>query len=134
VYCGGAGVFFAAKPGTILPEMSTMSPRLSHVLHQNASTLGVILLDLGISGSTPAVEAGLVTLLAGGDRNTFEQGTPIYESIAKRWFLVKDGSSGIQMKLVVNLPPRRRNAGNRGSSLTGGSSSIEQKCSARCPI
>jgi 3-hydroxyisobutyrate dehydrogenase-like beta-hydroxyacid dehydrogenase len=103
VYCDSAGIFSAAKPGAILLEMSTISPQLSHLLHQEASTQGVRLLDLAISGSTPAVEAGTVTLLAGGERNTFEQCTPIYESIAKQWFLVGGGSSGIQMKLVVNL-------------------------------
>jgi 3-hydroxyisobutyrate dehydrogenase-like beta-hydroxyacid dehydrogenase len=103
VYCDSAGIFSAAKPGTILLEMSTISPQLSHLLHQEASNQGVRLLDLAISGSTPAVEAGTVTLFAGGDRNTFEQCTPIYESIAKQWFLVGGGSSGVQMKLIVNL-------------------------------
>src|SRR5271154_5642032 len=103
VYCDRAGVFSAAKPGTILLEMSTISPQLSHLLHHEASSEGLRLLDLAISGSTPAVEAGKVTLLAGGDRDTFEQCTPIYESIAKQWFLLGGGSSGIQMKLVVNL-------------------------------
>jgi 3-hydroxyisobutyrate dehydrogenase-like beta-hydroxyacid dehydrogenase len=103
VYCGPVGVFAAAKPGTIILEMSTISPQLSHVLHQEASTLGVRFLDLAISGSAPAVEAGTVTLLAGGDQSTFEQCRPIYESIASQWFLIGGGSSGVQMKLVVNL-------------------------------
>ena len=103
VYWESGGVFSAARPGTIVLEMSTISPQLSHLLHREASSQGVMLLDLAISGSTAAVEAGKVTLLAGGDRNTFEECTPIYESIAKQWFLVGGGSSGIQMKLVVNL-------------------------------
>jgi len=103
VYCDRAGVFFAAKPSTILLEMSTISPQLSRLLHQEASSEGLSLLDLAISGSTPAVEAGKITLLAGGDRNTFEQCIPIFKSIAKQWFLLGGGSSGIQMKLVVNL-------------------------------
>ena len=83
VYCESGGVFSAAKPGTILLEMSTISPQLSHLLHREASTGGLRLLDLAISGSTAAVEAGRVTLLAGGDGNTFEQCVPIYESIAR---------------------------------------------------
>jgi 3-hydroxyisobutyrate dehydrogenase len=103
VYCDKGGVFFAARPGTIVLEMSTISPQLSHDLHREAAGEGVRLLDLAISGSTPAVEAGKITLLAGGDRDTFEQCTPIYESIAKQWFLLGGGSSGTQMKLVVNL-------------------------------
>jgi 3-hydroxyisobutyrate dehydrogenase-like beta-hydroxyacid dehydrogenase len=103
VYFDKAGVFFAAKPGTIVLEMSTISPQLSHDLHLEAASEGVRLLDLAISGSTPAAEAGKITLLAGGDRDTFEQCIPIYKSIARQWFLLGGGSSGIQMKLVVNL-------------------------------
>ena len=103
VYFNNGGVFSSAKRGTIILEMSTISPELSRLLHQEASVRGVDLLDLPISGSTPAVEAGTITLLAGGDQNTFERCTPIYESLAKQWFLIGRGSSGIQMKLVVNL-------------------------------
>jgi 3-hydroxyisobutyrate dehydrogenase-like beta-hydroxyacid dehydrogenase len=103
VYFGEGGVFFAAKPGTIILEMSTISPELSRLLHRQASTLGLRFLDLAISGSTPAVDAGTITLLAGGDSKTFGQCAPIYESIAKQWFLIGPGSSGVLMKLVVNL-------------------------------
>ena len=103
VYFAVGGIFSAAKRGTIILEMSTISPELSRLLHRQACTLGISLLDMAISGSTPAVEAGTITLLAGGAQKTFEQCTPIYESIAKQWFLMGPGSSGVQMKLVVNL-------------------------------
>jgi 3-hydroxyisobutyrate dehydrogenase-like beta-hydroxyacid dehydrogenase len=103
VYFEKGGVFSMAKPGTIILEMSTISAALSRLLHQEACNRGVRLLDLAVSGSTPAVETGTITLLVGGDRNTFERCIPVYESIAKQWFLIGPGSSGIQMKLVVNL-------------------------------
>jgi 3-hydroxyisobutyrate dehydrogenase-like beta-hydroxyacid dehydrogenase len=103
VYFDNGGIFSSAKPGTIILEMSTISPQLSRLLHQEASLRGVDLLDLPISGSTPAVEAGTITLLAGGEPNTFQKCTPIYESLAKQWFLIGPGSSGNRMKLVVNL-------------------------------
>ncbi len=103
VYLEKDGVFSVAVPGTVILEMSTISPELSRELHQEALTKGVSLLDVAISGSTPAVDAGTITLLAGGDKETFERCVPIYESIAKQWFLIGPGSSGVQMKLVVNL-------------------------------
>jgi 3-hydroxyisobutyrate dehydrogenase-like beta-hydroxyacid dehydrogenase len=103
VYRDDAGVFASAMPGTIILEMSTISPDLSQLLHSEASVRGLRLLDLPVSGSAPAVEAGTVTLLAGGDQSTFELCTPIYESIAKQWFRMGDGAAGVQMKLVVNL-------------------------------
>ena len=103
VYFGKGGVFSAAMRGTIILEMSTISPELSRLLHRQACALGLSFLDVAVSGSTPAVEAGTITLLAGGDLKTFEQCAPIYESIAKQWFLIGPGSSGVLMKLVVNL-------------------------------
>jgi 3-hydroxyisobutyrate dehydrogenase-like beta-hydroxyacid dehydrogenase len=103
VYFGEGGVFSAAKRGTIILEMSTISPELSRLLHRQACTLSLDFLDVAVSGSTPAVEAGTITLLAGGGLKTFEQCVPIYESIAKQWFLIGPGSSGVLMKLVVNL-------------------------------
>ncbi len=103
VYLDKGRVFSVAKPGTIILEMSTISPELSRNLHQEARTRGMNLLDVAVSGSTPAVDAGTITLLAGGDRAAFEQCVPIFESIAKQWFLIGPGSSGVQMKLVVNL-------------------------------
>jgi 3-hydroxyisobutyrate dehydrogenase-like beta-hydroxyacid dehydrogenase len=103
VYFEDGGVFPTANPGTVILEMSTISPELSRRLHQEARTRGVKFLDVAISGSTPAVDAGTITLLAGGDKDTFEQCVPIFESIARQWFLIGPGSSGVQMKLVVNL-------------------------------
>ncbi|MGB6304101.1 MAG: NAD(P)-dependent oxidoreductase [Acidobacteriaceae bacterium] len=103
VYLEKDGVFSAAKPGTTVLEMSTISPEVSRLLHQEASARGLSFLDLAVSGSTPAVEAGTITLFAGGDAKTFEKCVPIYESIAKQWFLIGPGASGILMKLVVNL-------------------------------
>jgi 3-hydroxyisobutyrate dehydrogenase len=103
VYLDEGGVFSATEPGTIILELSTISPELSRLLHREAHARGVNFLDVAVSGSTPAVEAGTVTLLAGGDENTFEQCVPIFESLAKQWFLIGPGSSGVQMKLVVNL-------------------------------
>jgi 3-hydroxyisobutyrate dehydrogenase/glyoxylate/succinic semialdehyde reductase len=103
VYLDKRGVFSTAEPGTLILEMSTISPELSSELHRKALTKGVNFLDVAISGSTPAVEAGTITLLAGGDKATFEQCVPIFESIARQWFLIGPGSSGVRMKLVVNL-------------------------------
>ena len=103
VYLDNGGVFSSAEPGTVILEMSTISPELSRDLHREARTRGVSFLDVAISGSTPAVDAGTVTLLGGGDPNTFERCVPLFESIARQWFLIGPGSSGVQMKLVVNL-------------------------------
>ena len=134
VYFAKGGVFSAAKRGTIILEMSTISPELSRLLHRQACTLGICFLDMAISGSTPAVEAGTITLLAGGDQKTFEQCAPIYESIAKQWFLMGPGSSGVLMKLVVNLLLGLDMQAIAEAVSLGEHLKIDRNRYARCPI
>ena len=103
VYMGEDGVFTNVQPGTTILEMSTISPELSELLHEEARKRGAKLMDAPISGSTPAVEAGAVTVFAGGEPESFNRSIPIFESIAKQWYLMGPASAGIRMKLVVNL-------------------------------
>jgi 3-hydroxyisobutyrate dehydrogenase len=102
VYTGAEGVFAGARPGTVVLEMSTISPDTSRELHSLGARRGIEVLDVAISGSTPAAEQGTVTLLAGGNRELFHAAKPIFQIIAKQYFLLGDSGSGTAMKLVVN--------------------------------
>ena len=102
VYTGAEGVFAGARPGTVVLEMSTISPDTSRELHSLGARRGIEVLDVAISGSTPAAEQGTVTLLAGGNRELFRAAKPIFQTIAKQYFLLGDSGSGTAMKLVVN--------------------------------
>jgi 3-hydroxyisobutyrate dehydrogenase-like beta-hydroxyacid dehydrogenase len=102
VYSGPAGVFAGAKPGTIVLEMSTISPETSRELHRLGTQRDVEVLDVAISGSTPAAEQGILTLLVGGNQDLFRAAEPIFQAIAKQYFLLGGPGSGTTMKLVVN--------------------------------
>lgn len=102
VYAGTEGVFAGARPGTVVLEMSTISPESSRELHRLGARAGVEVLDVAISGSTPAAEEGLLTLLVGGNREVFRAAKPIFQAIAKQHFYLGGSGSGTAMKLVVN--------------------------------
>jgi 3-hydroxyisobutyrate dehydrogenase-like beta-hydroxyacid dehydrogenase len=102
-YLGEDGVFTNVQSGTTILEMSTISPDLSAFLHQEAQKRGAEMIDLPVSGSTPAVDSGTVTLFAGGERETFNRCVPIFESIARQWYLMGPATAGVRMKLVANL-------------------------------
>jgi len=102
VYTGPAGVFAEARPGTVVLEMSTISPESSRELHRLGAKSGIEVLDVAISGSTPAAEQGILTLLAGGNQDLFRASEPIFQAIAKQYFLLGGSGSGTAMKLVVN--------------------------------
>ena len=102
VYAGPEGVLAGARPATVVLEMSTISPESSRELHRLGAAKGVEVLDVAISGSTPAAEEGILTLLAGGDPELFRAAEPIFQAIAKQYFLLGGPGSGTAMKLVVN--------------------------------
>jgi 3-hydroxyisobutyrate dehydrogenase-like beta-hydroxyacid dehydrogenase len=102
VFAGPAGIFAKARPGTIVLEMSTISPESSRELHRLGAKRGIEVLDVAISGSTPAVEQGILTLLAGGNQHLFLAAEPIFQAIARQYFLLGGPGSGTAMKLVVN--------------------------------
>src|SRR5580692_3903387 len=102
VYSEPAGVLAGARSKTVVLEMSTISPESSRELHRLGARGGIEVLDVAISGSTPAAEQGTLTLLAGGNRELFRAAKPIFQTIAKQYFLLGDSGSGTAMKLVVN--------------------------------
>ncbi len=102
VYTGPEGVFAGARSGTVVLEMSTISPEGSRELQKLGAGFGVEVLDVAISGSTPAAEQGLLTLLIGGDEELFRAAEPIFQAVAKQYFLLGGSGSGTAMKLVVN--------------------------------
>jgi 3-hydroxyisobutyrate dehydrogenase len=102
VYTGTDGVFARARPGTVVLEMSTISPESSRELHRLGARAGVEVLDVAISGSTPAAEEGILMLLVGGNREVFHAAKPIFHAVAKQYFFLGGSGSGTAMKLVVN--------------------------------
>jgi 3-hydroxyisobutyrate dehydrogenase-like beta-hydroxyacid dehydrogenase len=102
VYTGSVGVLAGARPGTVVLEMSTISPESSRELRRLGAEAGIEVLDVAISGSTPAAEKGILTLLVGSDEKLFRAAEPIFQAIAKQYFLLGGPGSGTAMKLVVN--------------------------------
>src|SRR6266853_2530264 len=102
VYAGPEGAFAAARPGTVVLEMSTIYPETSRELHNKAAKLGIDVMDVAISGSTPAAEQGTLTLLAGGNAELFQAAQPIFAAIARQYFHLGPPGAGTTMKLVVN--------------------------------
>jgi 3-hydroxyisobutyrate dehydrogenase len=102
VYSEPAGVLAGARPKTVVLEMSTISPESSRELHRLGARGGIEVLDVAISGSTPAAEQGILTLLVGGNEEVFRAAKPIFHAIAKQYFLLGGSGSGTAMKLVVN--------------------------------
>jgi 3-hydroxyisobutyrate dehydrogenase-like beta-hydroxyacid dehydrogenase len=102
VYLGNGNVLRGARPGTRIIELSTNSPETARRVHQSARQSNLAALDVAVSGSSPAAEAGTLTLFGGGERQLFESAELIFSAIARQWFYMGPAGSGVAMKLVVN--------------------------------
>jgi len=102
VYKGPAGVFASARRGSRVIDLSTVYPQTSQELSSLGSERGVDVLDVTMSGSTPAAENGLLTLFGGGNKESFDAAESIFRVIAKKYFYLGPNGSGATMKLVVN--------------------------------
>jgi 3-hydroxyisobutyrate dehydrogenase/glyoxylate/succinic semialdehyde reductase len=102
VYLGAGGVLANARGGSIVLEMSTISPAVSREIARLGYERDLDILDVAISGSTPAAEQGTLTLLAGGDQEVFDSVSSILRVIARQSFYLGPNGSGTTMKLVVN--------------------------------
>jgi len=102
VYLEEGGVLQNARSGIRIIEMSTIAPETIRRLLDAALRRDITVLDVAVSGSTPAAEAGALTLFGGGARADFEASVPIFSAVAKQWFYIGPSGSGVAMKLVVN--------------------------------
>src|SRR5882672_3559447 len=102
VYGGRDGILANARRGSCVIDLSTVHPETSQELSRLGSTHGVEVLDVTVSGSTPAAENGLLTLFGGGNKECFDSAESIFRVIAKKHFYLGPSGSGATMKLVVN--------------------------------
>jgi 3-hydroxyisobutyrate dehydrogenase len=95
-------VFANAHQGLKIIDLSTVYPETSRQLSTQGSEHGVEVLDVTISGSTPAAENGLLTLFGGGNKECFDSAESIFRVISQKHFYLGPSGSGATMKLVVN--------------------------------
>jgi len=83
VYLGPDGVLAGVKPGTLLIDMSTISPTTAIAVAQAAAGKGCQMLDAPVSGGDVGAKNATLSIMVGGDPAAFEQARPILEIMGK---------------------------------------------------
>lgn len=99
---GPDGALAGAQPGATIIDMSTIQPATARSLASAAQARGADTLDAAVSGSTPQVEAGTITLLVGGSQAVYQRCLPILSAMSSHCFYMGPIGMGDTMKLVVN--------------------------------
>ncbi len=89
--------------GLTIIDTTTGDPASTEELARSLADRGITYLDATISGSSAQVRAGSVTLMVGGDAESFAASADIFESIGRQTFHTGPAGTGAKMKLVTNL-------------------------------
>lgn len=89
-------------PGTLLVEMSTVSPEVSARLADYLAAREVGYLRCPVSGSTELARAGQLTVLGSGDPADWQRVAPLLDLMAARRHYLGPGEEARYMKLVLN--------------------------------
>ena len=98
---GPEGLLSAAKPGSVIVDMSTVDPGTSRDMWDIAKQAGVGYVDAPVLGR-PAT-AGKWTLPMGGTEKDMERCAPILDLLAARRIPIGDPGSGNKVKLLNQL-------------------------------
>ena len=101
-YTGHDGIVAGLQPDTVVCESSTIDPGTVHRLRPLVEAREAFLLDTPVSGSVSTVEAGQLTIMAGGDEAVLARVRPVLNPLAKQIFHVGELGSGAVVKLTVN--------------------------------
>jgi 3-hydroxyisobutyrate dehydrogenase len=83
VLLGDQGVLAAARPGTILVDMTTSSPELARRLYAASIARGVAALDAPVSGGDTGAREATLAIMVGGDKDTYAQILPLFQILGK---------------------------------------------------
>ena len=81
---GETGLFATAKPGTIIIDMSTISPSVTRDLATKAGKQGLFWLDAPVSGGEKGAIEGTLTIMVGGAPEAVNQAQPVLNAMGKR--------------------------------------------------
>jgi 3-hydroxyisobutyrate dehydrogenase-like beta-hydroxyacid dehydrogenase len=98
-----ASVAAGARPGTVLADLSTVSPGASAHVAALAERASLLYLRAPVSGNPGVVRAGNLSFIVSGPRAALERAQPVLLAIGPTIHEVGDGEQARIVKLAINL-------------------------------
>jgi len=100
---GPDGLLAGLGAGKLLIDMSTVSPAVSRGLATKVREKGADMLDAPVSGSIVTLQQGKLSIMVGGNRDTFDRAKPLLEDIGPKVTHVGANGLALSMKIATNL-------------------------------
>jgi 3-hydroxyisobutyrate dehydrogenase len=93
VILGNDGVIHGARSGSLVIDMSTISPQVTRELAAALKEKGIDMLDAPVSGGEKGAIEGTLSIMVGGDAAVLERARPAFDAVGKR--IVHIGGTGM---------------------------------------
>jgi 3-hydroxyisobutyrate dehydrogenase-like beta-hydroxyacid dehydrogenase len=100
---GADGVLAAMGKGKTFIDMSTVSPAVSRAVAEKVRAKGGDMVDAPVSGSVITLQEGKLSVMVGGNRETFERVKPLLLDIGPKVTYVGKNGVALSMKIATNL-------------------------------
>ena len=100
---GVGGILAAAKPGSLLIDMTTSSPHLAERISRAAEERGIEALDAPVSGGDVGARDASIVIMVGGRQEAFDRAVPLFEQLGKSITLLGPAGNGQRCKLVNQI-------------------------------
>jgi 3-hydroxyisobutyrate dehydrogenase len=92
VYLGSEGIIANAQANSTLIDMTTSNPSLAITIYEEAKKRNIYSLDAPVSGGDVGAREARLSIMVGGDKETFDACLPIFEAMGKN--IVYQGKAG----------------------------------------
>lgn len=103
VVYGDEGALAGMTEGAVLVDHTTDSADLARELDAAAREKGIGFVDAPVSGGQAGAENGVLTVMCGGERATFERAAPVMDSYARAVTLMGSAGAGQLTKMVNQI-------------------------------
>ena len=100
---GPGGVLEGARPGSMVVDMSSISPTVSQKVAAACSEKGVEFLDAPVSGGEPKAVDGTLAIMVGGKSEVFEKALPVLQKMGSSVTLTGPAGAGNVTKLANQI-------------------------------
>ena len=83
VLLGERGAGDGLRPGAVVIDMSTISPRVTRAIAARLAQRGVAMLDAPVSGGEAGAVAGTLSIMIGGEAAAVERCRPIFAALGR---------------------------------------------------
>lgn len=100
---GPAGALEGAKPGSIIVDMSSISPLVAQKVGAACAAKGVEFLDAPVSGGEPKAIDGTLAIMVGGKQEIFDKVLPVFQVMGSSATLTGPVGAGNVTKLANQI-------------------------------